>query len=134
MTDLGEQSDALNRRINEAGGTDPLMRGLMRSVKRTRSILIVALFGLVVDLTLTIGLTFGLIGLHSTDVQARQNASRVAGNTDRICQASNKASRAHNELVDALLAALANGTGLPPAEREARAARYSATRVDIIRC
>lgn len=134
MGDLEARNQAFDVRLAAAGGTDRLMNGIVKSVQCTQRILVFALCGLVLDMLLSIGLTVALVELHGTDQKTTRNTRVVAENTKRICQASNKASRAQNALVDALLAALANGTGLPPAEREARATRYAAARVDIIKC
>lgn len=134
MSDLGDQSNDLNRRIESAGGTDLLMKGLVRSVRRARLILTVAIIGLVLDLLLSLGLIFGLVNLHKTDDKNLEQSKSIAKNSKRVCEARNTAAIAHNRLVDALITALANGTGLPPAERETRSARYAATRVEIIKC
>lgn len=129
-----ERSDDLDARITAAGSTDPLMRGLVRAVRRTRAFLIATIAGLILDLALSAGLALALVNLHHADDKASQNTVSVRANTVAICNQANKAAASHNDLVDALLAALAEGTGLPPAEREARANRYAATRVPIIQC
>ena len=124
---IEDRADDYERRLETAGGTEPLMNGLVLSIKRTKLALILTSIGLTIDLILSGFLTVAVLRLLNAEEE-------VLLNTRQICQANQKASRDHNSLVDAVVASLSVDTVLPDPERDARIARYKATRTLFVVC
>ena len=124
---IEHRADAYENRLRDSGGTDALMVGLVRSIKRTRTALILTICGLALDLSLSVVLAVAVIALRHTE-----NIVRV--NTVQICEDNNKAAVQHNRLIDAIVLVVTQNPRITLGEKIIEVERLRATTAEVVHC
>lgn len=134
MSDVENRANAYEKKLSHAIDTDPLMKGLVETVRRSRLVLRIASFGLLVDLVLSAILVFVVVDTHTTANRAEKNAALVSANNNKItkinkdaCIDVRTANIKYNSLIDIIVT---TNPRLSMFERS----EYGSTRVPIKKC
>lgn len=124
---IEDRDDELQRRISKAEKTDPLMRGLVKTVQRTRLIAIIAVMGFVLDIVLTV-----ILAIVSVNALKYDQEQRVIVNN--ACNQSIANSLAFNTFLRTLMVNAANSTSFSAEEKKMRIESYKSLLLKIVKC